>query len=251
MFLRSGCRSPFIFSCPFLSPTPFFFLQVLERKAARKSAADAPSPLSAGRTLRFAAVGLLWVGPLLSLWHQAMEHVIPGAAAASILKKVLLDQFLQGPFMISSMYLITGASGRLADGWGLRAALRDGGDGARRQWRSTWVQSLYVWSPVQALQQAAIPLQHRVLVANVVAYVWNTYLAMRMAPGAETDQQLQQLQQQRQQDELELQQQQQQMQMQMQMQQQQQQQQRQGSIRPLAVDDDADARPTGARRVAG
>eukprot|EP00975_Prorocentrum_lima_P014062 2988023-Prorocentrum_lima.AAC.1 len=44
----------------------------------------------------------------------------------------------------------------------------------------TWLNSVYVWGPVQILQQAVIPIQYRVAVANVVSYFWDTYLSYMM-----------------------------------------------------------------------
>ena len=127
--------------------------QALEQKSAStyssSSSSSAPPSrfpsISAGRTARFAAVGVLWVGPLLVLWHHCLEHFIPGATPANVLRKLVLDQCLQGPFMIATMYVITGTAGRLAKhglggGWpSLVAALRRSLGDARRQWRGTWV----------------------------------------------------------------------------------------------------------------
>ena len=50
---------------------------------------------------------------------------------------------------------------------------------------ATWINSLYVWGPVQAMQQAVVPLQYRVLVANGVSYFWDTYLSLMMMDGAD------------------------------------------------------------------
>ena len=47
---------------------------------------------------------------------------------------------------------------------------------------ATWINSLYVWGPVQAMQQAVVPLQYRVAVSNVVSHFWDTYLSLQMMP---------------------------------------------------------------------
>ena len=124
----------------------------------------------------------------------------------------MLDQVLQGPFMISTMFVWTG----LLQGERLAQTL---GTVRARIW-DTWVKSVYatrgagpfldgrrgpqlspdaerpthvhaqhthnttqVWSPVQAVQQLVVPLEYRVAVANGVSYFWDTYLAHEMAPG--------------------------------------------------------------------
>ena len=48
--------------------------------------------------------------------------------------------------------------------------------------RDTWVKSVYVWSPVQAVQQLFVPPEYRVAVANGVSYFWDTYLSLCMMP---------------------------------------------------------------------
>ena len=165
--------------------------QALERRAVASSsggsrqgitlsAAGSESKLRVGRALRFGAVGLLWVGPLLAGWFQLMEHFVPGRSAGAVTRKLILDQLVQGPFMIGTMYLLTGVSGGLATGRGFGRSLRQARRTAEQQLAPTWVRSVFVWAPVQALQQLFVPLQHRVLVANGVSYFWDTYLANKM-----------------------------------------------------------------------
>ena len=131
------------------------------------------------RATQFALVGALWVGPLLAAWFQVMDFYVPGRSAAAVSTKIVLDQVLQGPFMISTMFLWTG----LLAGAGLSGALAS----IRGCLRDTWVKSVYVWSPVQAVQQLFVPPEYRVAVANGVSYFWDTYLAMEMSPSAHAE----------------------------------------------------------------
>jgi hypothetical protein len=131
------------------------------------------------RASKFALVGALWVGPLLAGWFQVMDWVAPGRGAAAVTAKILADQLLQGPFMIATMFLWTG----LLAGAGLQGALAS----MRGCLRDTWVKSVYVWSPVQAVQQLFVPPELRVAVANGVSYFWDTYLAMEMSPNAHAE----------------------------------------------------------------
>ena len=131
------------------------------------------------RATQFALVGALWVGPLLAAWFQVMDFYVPGRSAGAVSIKILMDQVLQGPFMISTMFLWTG----LLAGAGLSGALAS----IRGCLRDTWVKSVYVWSPVQAVQQLFVPPEYRVAVANGVSYFWDTYLAMEMSPSAHAE----------------------------------------------------------------
>lgn len=126
-----------------------------------------------GRALRFAVVGGLWVGPLLAAWFTAMDAMIPGNGAGAVISKVVMDQVIQGPLMIGSMFVLVGL---LAGG-----SLRDGVATVRTRLWDVWVKSVYVWAPVQAVQQLVVPLQYRVAVANLVSYFWDTYMASEMA----------------------------------------------------------------------
>jgi hypothetical protein len=128
----------------------------------------------AARALKFASVGGLWVGPLLTHWFIVMDRLVPGRSVRAVGVKLVADQVLQGPFMIGSMFglcaLSNGAT--LAQ---IERKLRD-------ELYSTWVSSVYVWAPVQVFQQAVVPLRYRVAVANGVSYFWDTYLSLCMMP---------------------------------------------------------------------
>merc|ERR1711939_807756 len=60
------------------------------------------------RASQFALVGALWVGPLLAAWFQVMDFYVPGRSAGAVSTKIVMDQVLQGPFMIGTMFLWTG-----------------------------------------------------------------------------------------------------------------------------------------------
>lgn len=126
------------------------------------------------RAFKFSAVGAFWVGPLLAAWFQGMDALLPGRTPLRVASKIVIDQCVQGPFMIASMFILTGlAAGKRAED--IRETLRD-------MLKPTWMKSVYVWSPVQAVQQLFVPLEYRVAAANFVSYFWDTYLAAVMAP---------------------------------------------------------------------
>ena len=142
-------------------------------QALEGDAGAAPADRAA-RALKFASVGGLWVGPLLTHWFIVMDRLVPGRSVRAVGVKLVADQVLQGPLMIGSMFglcaLSNGAT--LAQ---IERKLRD-------ELYSTWVSSVYVWAPVQVFQQAVVPLRYRVAVANGVSYFWDTYLSLCMMP---------------------------------------------------------------------
>ena len=128
------------------------------------------------RALKFARVGGAWVGRRCwTHWFNVMERVLLGASLRPLAIKLFVDQVVQGPLMIGSMFCWCA----LANGASLpaiRAKLEE-------EPFSTWCASVRVWAPVQVLQQAAVPLQYRVAVSNVVPYFWDTYLSLQMMPA--------------------------------------------------------------------
>ena len=128
----------------------------------------------AARALKFGAVGCFWVGPLLTYWFNVMERFLPGRAPARVAAKLVIDQVLQGPFMIGSMFALCAA----ANGASVDAIQRM----LEAELWPTWVNSVIVWGPVQIGQQVLVPLKYRVAVANGVSYVWDTYLSLKMMP---------------------------------------------------------------------
>ena len=145
------------------------------RLERRPSQLEPPAAtLSAERALKFGSVGLLWVGPLLTYWFVLMDRFVPGRTPRAVAVKMLVDQTVQGPLMMGMMFawcaVLNGASAE-AILTRLRAELY-----------TTWVNSVWVWAPVQVIQQAVVPLKYRVAVFNVVSYFWDTYLATKMMP---------------------------------------------------------------------
>ena len=71
---------------------------------------------TAPRALKFGAVGCFWVGPLLTYWFNVMERFLPGRAPARVAAKLVIDQVLQGPFMIGSMFALCAAANGASHG---------------------------------------------------------------------------------------------------------------------------------------
>lgn len=135
----------------------------------------------AARSLKFAAVGGLWVGPLLTKWFLVMEHALPGRGPRAVAAKLALDQLVQGPLMIGSMFAWCAALNG--------AGARDIGAKLEEELYPTWLSSVAVWGPVQVVQQAYVPLAYRVAVANAVSFFWDTYLSLAMMRRPEGAQQ--------------------------------------------------------------
>ena len=49
------------------------------------------------RTLTFAAIGLLFVGPCMFVWYGWLGKMVPGSDFASVMMALALDQVQGGP----------------------------------------------------------------------------------------------------------------------------------------------------------
>jgi peroxisomal membrane protein 2 len=145
--------------------------------SARGSGGKKRPSYDPARTLKMALLGLVWSGPSAHYWQDFLQRAVPqpgaGAsperAAAALLKKVALDQFTYGPacnlvFMAYTTLVVAGAGlGEL----GVKVR-RDFAAVQRNGWR--------VWPLCSAISYRFVPLEYRVLFANVVALGWTTYL---------------------------------------------------------------------------
>lgn len=122
------------------------------------------------RNVGLSLVGLLWVGPLLTVWFDWLAKVVPGGSAGPAIVRTLIDQLLEAPFMIASIFFFSA----LAEGHDLPyAAAR-----VRRKLLSTWSGCSYVWVPVQLINQGLVPLHLRVYFQSFVSFFWDAYMSV-------------------------------------------------------------------------
>ncbi|KAF4125199.1 hypothetical protein GMORB2_4038 [Geosmithia morbida] len=120
------------------------------------------------RTGRMALYGGVVFGPIATTWFGflARRIVVPRSRHLETAARVVVDQSVFAPTMIgvflSSMAVMEGNS-------------------PQKKLESTWWSALktnwLVWPAVQTINFAFLPLQHRVLFANVVSIGWNSYLS--------------------------------------------------------------------------
>ncbi|KAF5923856.1 peroxisomal membrane protein 2 [Diceros bicornis minor] len=119
--------------------------------------------------LRYAIYGFFFTGPLSHFFYLFLEHWIPSEVPLAGVKRLLLDRLLFAPaFLLLFFFIMNFLEGR--DTAAFAAKMRSGfWPALRMNWR--------VWTPVQFININYVPLQFRVLFANVVALFWYAYLA--------------------------------------------------------------------------
>ncbi len=129
-----------------------------------------PLAMRCRRAISLTGVGCLAVGPLLTVWFDFLERIVPGRSKRAILKRTVLDQAIEVPVMISIIFSLSS----LAEGHTIAYCL------AKIQLKllSTWKDCTAVWFPVQLVNQGLVPLRFRVIFQAVVSFFWDTYLSI-------------------------------------------------------------------------
>ncbi|MGH0178000.1 UNVERIFIED_CONTAM: hypothetical protein FKN15_076115 [Acipenser sinensis] len=118
---------------------------------------------------RFAAYGLCVTGPVSHYFYQCLELLVPSSASHCVLKRLLLDRLIFAPAFLLVFFLamnfLEGKS------W---AAFQNR---VRTEYWSALKMNWKVWTPFQFININYVPVQLRVLFANLVALFWYAYLA--------------------------------------------------------------------------
>lgn len=122
---------------------------------------------SLARTGRMALYGGCIFGPAATKWYQFLaKKVNLKTHNASILARVAADQVV---FASTNMALFL-SSMSIMEGTDPREKLRKSYiDGIKANWM--------IWPAVQTVNFKLIPLEHRVLVVNIVSLGWNCFLS--------------------------------------------------------------------------
>jgi len=121
------------------------------------------------RTAKMTVMGLCVLGPGLRTWYLILDRVVKGAGTSAAVKKMLMDQTLWAPSFLAMFFCLVGAmNGKEVE------EIKD-------KFRSDYIDAMkinyMIWPAVQIVNFKFVPMQHRVIVVNIVALFWNTYLA--------------------------------------------------------------------------
>ncbi|XP_077378224.1 peroxisomal membrane protein 2 [Festucalex cinctus] len=142
--------------------------QILEARKKSQSDAKAKEIDTAGAA-RFAIYGLFITGPVSHYFYHLMELWIPTTDQYCLIKRLLLDRLVFSPGFLLIFYLVMNI---------LEAKGSD--DFIKKIKGSYWTalkMNWKVWTPFQFININFVPLEFRVLFANVIALFWYAYLA--------------------------------------------------------------------------
>jgi len=121
------------------------------------------------RTGKFFFMGACFIGPGLRAWYAILEKYVTGSVKTIAIKKMFLDQTLWAPTFVAAFFCLSdGLSGK---------SVSDIKVNLQENYLNAMTVNYYIWPAVQLCNFYFVPLSHRVLVVNVVALFWNTFLA--------------------------------------------------------------------------
>ncbi|XP_003461173.1 peroxisomal membrane protein 2 [Cavia porcellus] len=147
-----------------LSAVGNFLAQMIKKRKTEDS-----QSLDVSGPLRYAVYGFFVTGPLSHYLYLFLERWVPPEVPLATVKRLLLDRLFFAPAYLLLFFLAM--------------SLLEGKDAAAF---ATWVRSSFwpalkmnwrVWTPLQFVNINYVPLQFRVLFANLVALFWYAYLA--------------------------------------------------------------------------
>lgn len=119
--------------------------------------------------LHYAVYGLCVTGPVSHYYYQLVELVLPASVPLSTIKRLLVDRLIFAPaFLLLFFCVMTILEGK---------TMQDLKDKLTRSYWSALKMNWRIWTPFQFLNINFVPVQFRVLFANVVAFFWYAYLA--------------------------------------------------------------------------
>jgi protein Mpv17 len=131
-----------------------------------------PSTHDWSRTLRFSAVGFLFVGPVLGRWFARLDKIVGTRQTLTVgCKKMVVDQVCFAPiFFITLLPILSLSQG---------VPVAEIPETVKKDYPSVLWANYKIWPAVQLLNFSLVPLHLRVNVANLVAVGWNSYLSWK------------------------------------------------------------------------
>jgi len=117
----------------------------------------------------FLLYGTFVSGPTIHYFYRALEAIFPGKGFSTSLLKVLTDRVIFNPaFIVLTLYVL----GRLQG-----ETHTDTTQFIRNNYVATVLVNWKIWTVPQIINFNFVPVEFRVLFGNLVALIWNYYLA--------------------------------------------------------------------------
>ncbi|XP_037719653.1 mpv17-like protein isoform X1 [Drosophila subpulchrella] len=111
---------------------------------------------------RYAVMGTAVYAPTLFFWYKWLDRVFPGTTKIIIVKKLVLDQFVLTPYLLSVFYA----------GMSLMEGSEDTFLELREKFVPTFMRSCIFWLPAQVLNFSLVAPRFRVIYMGVCGLIW-------------------------------------------------------------------------------
>ncbi|XP_046398400.1 mpv17-like protein isoform X1 [Ischnura elegans] len=136
-----------------------FSQQTLTRKILVK---DKPQPYDTDVIKRYAVIGTIIYPNVLYAWYKWLDGRYVGTAAKTVVKKLLLDQFVLTPPLLVVFYVSMSLMERKSDLF----------EECRNKLIPTFKTSCVFWLPAQTMNFLWIPPAARVIYVGTCAFAW-------------------------------------------------------------------------------
>jgi len=123
------------------------------------------------RGARFFALPAFYIAPILGVWFKILERVGGHHQKFIPLKRVLIDQIVFAPPFCATIIFNL----KVMEGY----SLRDSWIHLREKYWSIYKRSIQFWPCVQLVNFYLVPLHFRVLIVQIAALFWNTFLSFK------------------------------------------------------------------------
>ncbi|SPP89764.1 mpv17-like protein isoform X1 [Drosophila guanche] len=111
---------------------------------------------------RYAVMGTAVYAPTLYAWYKWLDKTFPGTTKAIIFRKLVLDQFILTPYLLTVFYagmsIMEGSEDILLE--------------LREKFLPTFVRSCIFWLPAQVLNFSLVAPRFRVIYMGVCGLIW-------------------------------------------------------------------------------
>jgi len=120
------------------------------------------------RTARVTSVGLI-AGPLYHHWYNLLEKRLPGATLSRVCTKMLVDQSVMAPTIVSIFFFMVG----ILEGRPLGDVVAK----YKRDFIDTMKGNYVLWPAANLINFKFVPLDLRILYINCVSLIWNIFIS--------------------------------------------------------------------------
>jgi len=117
---------------------------------------------------RYAIMGTFVIPPILTKWYHWLDNRFPSTSTRTVLKKLILDQFLLTPWLLAMFFI--GMS--FLEGGKGRELLSE----LKQKFTMTFCLDCCYWLPIQALNFLFVPPMFRVVYIGVTTFIWMNIL---------------------------------------------------------------------------